>query len=101
MSQLLSGSYQQNATGSNVAGYGNWSTDPNNPTPNPASTPFSPSLGTSLTINYINPKTSGQAPHYQAWSMNLQRQLPWGMFASVAYSANRVTHLSGYSINPI
>lgn len=101
MSQLLSGAYQQNATGSNVAGYGNWSTGPNSPLPNPVPTPFSPSLGTGLTINYINPKTSGQAPHYQAWSTNLQRQLPWGMFVSVAYTGNRVTHLSGYSINPI
>ena len=101
MSQLLSGAYQQNATGSNVGGFGNWSAGPNSPMPNPASTPFSPSLGTGLTINYINPKTSGQAPHYQAWSMNLQRQLPWNMFLSVAYSANRVTHLSGYNINPI
>lgn len=101
LSQLLSGEYQQNATGSNIGGYGNWSMGPNSPLPKPAPTPFSASLGTGLTINYVNPKTSGQAPHYQAWSLNLQRQLPWGMFVSAAYSGNRVTHLSGYSINPI
>ncbi len=101
MSQLLAGEYQQNATGSNVPGFGSWSGGPNSPLPNVAPKSFNSSLGTGVTIDYLDPKKNGEAPHYQAWSVNLQRQLPWDTFLSVAYSANRVTHLSGYNINPI
>lgn len=101
MSQLLAGEYQQNATGSNVPGYGSWSSGPDSPLPAASPKAFSPSLGTAVTIDYLDPGKNGEAPHYQAWSMNLQRQLPWSTFLSVAYSGNRVTHLSGYNINPI
>ena len=101
MSQLLAGSYQVNATGSNVPGYGIWSGGPNTPLANPSPTPFNTSLGVAQTIYYVNPEKAGGAPHYQAWSANVQRQLPWSMFVSFAFMGNRVTHLGGYSINPI
>ena len=100
MDSLLEGEFQRNPTGSNIPGYGNWATGPNSPMPDPLATPFNPSLGTGLDINYINPKTSGQAPVYQAWNLNLQRQLPWDMFLSVAYVGNRVIHMP-VDMNPI
>ena len=62
MSQLLAGSYQVNATGSNVPGYGSWSGGANSPLANPSPKPFSTSLGVAQTIYYINPDRAGGAP---------------------------------------
>lgn len=102
MASLLGGSFTVNGTGSNVPGYGPWTT---NGTPNPlpivSTTPFSTSLGVAQTINYFNPAQDGRAPMYQAWNASVQRQLGWNTLLTVAYSANRVTHLTGYNIDPI
>jgi hypothetical protein len=100
LSQPLAGEYQVNSTGGTAPGYGNWSTGHNAPMVLPSPQPFSPSLGVGSTISYLDP-SNGKPPVYQAWSLNLQRELPWNMFISVAYSGNRVTHLTGYNINPI
>jgi hypothetical protein len=35
------------------------------------------------------------------WSLSLQRQIPWHTMLTFDYTGNRVTHLSGYNINPI
>ena len=35
------------------------------------------------------------------WTLSVQRQLPWHTMLTVDYTGNRVTHLSGYNINPI
>jgi hypothetical protein len=99
---LLGGSFNVNGTGSQVPGYGQWSTNGTpNPLPNVAPTPFSPSLGVAQTINYLAPYNDGRAPMYQAWNASIQRQIGWQTMVTVAYSANRVTHLAGYNINPI
>lgn len=102
MASLLGGSFTVNGTGSQVPGYGEWTTNGTpNPLPNVSTTPFSTSLGVAQTINYFNPANDGRAPMYQAWNGSIQRQLGWNTLLTVAYSANRVTHLSGYNINPI
>lgn len=102
MASLLGGSFTVNGTGSNVPGYGPWTTNGNaNPLPSVSTTPFSTSLGVAQTINYFNPAQDGRAPMYQAWNGSIQRQLGWGTLLSVDYSANRVTHLTGFNIDPI
>jgi hypothetical protein len=102
MASLLGGSFTVNGTGSNVPGYGPWTSNGNpNPIPVVQKTPFSPSLGVAQTINYFNPAQDGRAPMYQAWNASLQREIGWNTLITVAYSANRVTHLTGYNINPI
>jgi hypothetical protein len=97
MSTLLTGEFRRESTKSNVPGYGNWATQS---MPSPAATPFNPSMGNGLDIYYFNPNTAGEAPYYQAWNLNLQRQLPWDMFLSVAYVGNRVIHLPS-GMNPV
>src|SRR6185437_7615549 len=88
--------------GSNVPGYGPWTANGNpNPIPVVQKTPFSPSLGVAQNISYFNPAQDGRAPMYQAWNASLQRQIGWNTLLTVAYSANRVTHLTGFNINPI
>ncbi len=37
----------------------------------------------------------------QMWSLSVQRQIPWHTMLTFDYTGNRVTHLSGYNINPI
>ncbi|UWZ85387.1 carboxypeptidase regulatory-like domain-containing protein [Occallatibacter riparius] len=102
LASLLGGSFTVNGTGSNVPGYGPWTANGTpNPLPTVSTTPFSPSLGVAQTINYFNPNQDGRAPMYQAWNASVQRQLGWNTLITVAYSANRVTHLTGYNINPI
>lgn len=99
---LLAGTFQINGTGSNVPGYGQWTTNGTpNPLPNVSPTPFSPSLGVAQTINYLDPTTAGKAPVYQDWNASIQRQLGWNTLLTVAYDSNRVTGLTGYNINPI
>lgn len=102
MTGLLGGSFNVNGTGSYVPGYGPWTTNGTpNPLPNVSTTPFSPSLGVAQNINYLDAGNDGRAPVYQGWNASVQRQLGWNTLLTVAYSANRVTHLSGYNINPI
>jgi hypothetical protein len=103
MAGLLAGSFQINGTGSNIAGYGPWSNAQGTPVPLPAVTPkpFSPSLGVAQTISYFNAAQNGRAPVYQAWNVSVQRQLGWNTLLTLDYAANRVTHLTGYNINPI
>lgn len=103
MAGLLAGSFQVNGTGSNVGGYGEWSNPQGvaNPLPTVSPTPFSASLGVAQTIYYLDAAGNGRAPMYQAWNVSIQRQLGWNTLLTVAYAANRVTHLTGYNINPI
>ncbi|HEV2326427.1 MAG TPA: TonB-dependent receptor [Terracidiphilus sp.] len=101
---LLGGSFTVNSTGSNVPAYGEWSnptTGAANPIPAVSPTPYSPSLGVAQTINYFDLSSNGKAPHLQAWNASVQREVGWNTMLTVAYSAMRVTHLTGYNINPI
>jgi Carboxypeptidase regulatory-like domain len=104
MAGLLGGSYTLNSTGGFTSAYGQWSnpvTGTVNPIPAVAPTPFSPGLGVAQTIYYLDYTHNGEAPILQMWSVSVQRQIPFHTMLTVDYTANRVTHLSGYTINPI
>lgn len=104
MAGLLGGSFSVNSAGGFTSSYGPW-TDPVsgavNPIPNVSPTPFSPGLGVAQTIYYLDYHKNGEAPHLQMWTLSLQRQIPWHTMLTVDYTGNRVTHISGYNINPI
>ncbi len=87
---LLAGSFTANSTGTSTPGYGDWDT---RPMPSPPATPFSPAMGNGNFIHMLDPKKAGIAPYNQSWNANLQRQLPWDMYLTVAYVGNRDIHL--------
>jgi hypothetical protein len=104
MTELLGGSYTLNSTGGFTSAYGQWSnptTGAANPIPNVMPTPFNPGLGVAQTIYYLDYAHNGEAPHLQMWTLSVQRKLPWNTVVTVDYTANRASHLSGYTINPI
>ncbi len=86
---LLVGSFTRNNTGSNTSSYGLWDLTP---LPNPAPTPFSPSLGVGTQINVLS-RDFGYAPYSQQWNINVQRELPYNTFVTAAWVGNRVIHL--------
>jgi Carboxypeptidase regulatory-like domain len=104
MAGLLGGTYTVSSTGGFTSAYGQWSNPTSgaaNPIPAVSPSPFSPTLGVAQTIYYLDHDHNGEAPHLQMWSLNVQRQLPWKMLLTFAYTGNRVTHLSGSVRNPI
>ena len=104
MAGLLGGSYTLNSTGGYTSAYGEWSNPAGgaaNPIPNVTPTAFTPGLGVAQTIYYLDYSHNGEAPHLEMWTASVQRQLPWRTMLTVDYTANRVTHLSGYNRNPI
>jgi hypothetical protein len=90
MSSLLDGQFLRSSTGTSTPGYGNWDA---NPMPSPQQAPFSPSMANGGVILAFDPAQSGTAPYDQAWNINVQRQLPWNMFVTLAYVGNRAIHL--------
>jgi hypothetical protein len=104
MAGLLGGSYTLNSTGGYTSAYGQW-TNPTtgavNPIPNVTPTPFNPGLGLAQTIYYVDYAHNGEAPQLQMWTASIQREIPWHTILTFDYTANHVTHLSGYTINPI
>ncbi len=102
MSNLQDGSYIRAATGSSTPGYGSWDTQT---LPFPQQAPFSPSLGNAAVIfdfpyakdnkfpELPNARSVGIAPYDQAWSIGVQRELPWNTFLTASYVANRGIHL--------
>ena len=52
-----------------------------------------PSFANGSSPTYISPD-SGRAPRVQNWSLDIQRQLPGGFFADVAYVASKSTRLN-------
>jgi hypothetical protein len=94
---LLLGSFSRNSTGSPLPGFGSWDS---NVAPIPAPTPFSPTIGNATRINAFDPATDGRAPYDLAWSFGVQRELPWNMFLTAAYTGNRANYLPG-QLNPI
>ena len=96
MASLLAGSFNQPATGSSTPGYGEWDT---RTLPSPSATPFSPSLGIGNNVYYFN-RNLGRAPYQQAWSLSVQRELPWNQLLTVSYIANRDVHLPS-ALNPL
>jgi hypothetical protein len=97
---LLVGAYTQTATGTNVSSFGSWDT---HIMPNPQLTPFSPGLGVGgPQVDAFN-KNDGFAPYSQMWSINVQRELPYQMFATLAWVGTKTLHLPSQlnSINQI
>ena len=86
---LLVGSYTRNSTGTNASSFGSWDV---NSIPNPPATPFSTSLGAGTQIEAFN-KNDGYAPYAEQWNANIQRELPYNMFMTIAWLGNRVIHL--------
>jgi len=104
MAGLLGGSYTLNSTGGYTSSYGEWSnptTGVANPIPNVTPTAFSPGLGVAQTVYYMDYAHNGEAGHLQTWTVGVQRQLPWHTLLTADYLANRTSHLSGSTINPI
>jgi Carboxypeptidase regulatory-like domain len=87
---LLQGSYSQNSTGTNVSSYGSWDT---HTMPNPQPTPFSAGLGVGGPQVDVFSKADNYAPYSQMWNVNVQRQLPGQMFATLAYVGTKDVHL--------
>jgi hypothetical protein len=87
---LLVGSFEQTGTGTNVSSYGSWDS---HIMPNPAPTPFNPGLGVGGPQIDVLSKNDGFAPYSEEWNVNVQRELPYNMFATVAYMGNREIHL--------
>jgi len=87
---LLGGAFSRQSSFGHTPAYGSWDA---NPMPNPPPTPFSPSIGNGTNILGFNPKTFGRAPYDSAWNANVQRQLPWNMFVTIAYVGNRAIHV--------
>lgn len=94
---LLVGSFNRNSTGTSTPGFGNWDA---NQLIAPPATPFSAGLGVGTQINALNLKTDGRAPYSQQWNINVQRELPWQTFLTVAFIGNREIHLPS-ALNPI
>src|ERR1019366_4623080 len=86
---LLVGSFTRASTGSYASSFGSWDT---NVMPNPAPTPFNPSLGNGTQIDAFS-KNDGFAPYTQQWNLNIQRELPYNMLFTAAYVGNRLIHL--------
>jgi Carboxypeptidase regulatory-like domain len=89
-SNLLTGSFVRLKTGTNTSSFGSWDT---NTLLNPQATAFTPGLGGGLQIEAFDKKKDGYAPYAQQWNANLQRELPYNMFMTVAWLGNRVVHL--------
>jgi len=87
---VLAGSYQSPTGGGTAAGFGNWDTKQIN---NPQQIPFVTTMGNAQQVEQMDPKTAGIAPYTQAWSFNVQRELPDNMFLMLAYIGNRDIHL--------
>ena len=87
---LLAGEYTRSKTGSNVPGYGDWDATP---MPDPAASPFSPTIGNGGNVVQLSQTKAGTAPYAQSWNLSLQRQLPWDQFVTVAYLGARTIHL--------
>lgn len=87
---LLTGTFTQTSTGTNVSSYGSWDT---RKMPNPTATPFSPGLGVGGVQVDAFSKKDGYAPYSQQWSLSVQRQLPYEMFATLAWVGAKDIHL--------
>ena len=86
---LLVGSFSRGSTGTNASSYGSWDTTP---LFDPGPKPFSPSLGVGTQIDAFS-RNDGYAPYSQQWNVNLQRELPYDIFLTVAWVGNREIHL--------
>lgn len=89
-SGLLAGAYTLNSSGKNISNYGSWDS---NPLPLPAAAPVGPKLGVGNTIYQLSKTDDGYAPYTEQWNVNVQRELPWDLYMTVAYVGNREIHI--------
>ena len=94
---LLNGSFFRNSTGTTAPAFGSWD---KNSQPLPAAVPFTPSIGNAASIDAFNPVVDGRAPYDVVWSLGVQRELPYNMLLTAAYTGNRGDFLPG-QLNPI
>jgi hypothetical protein len=64
-----------------------------NATPNTSA--FVAANGSPTLAPYLSPKPG----YVQQWNFDIQRELPWGFFADVAYAGSKGVHLPQYSTN--
>lgn len=88
-SNLLAGTYTRSSSGTNQTSYGEWDT---NPMPAPPASPIVPTSGIANSIPLLQ-KTDGYLPYAQQWNLNIQRELPFNTFVTVAYVGTRETHI--------
>jgi hypothetical protein len=86
---LLAGTYTLSSSGTNVSNYGSWDT---NQLPAPPASPIGPTSGIANTIYGLS-RNDGYAPYTQQWNINVQRQLPYDTFLTLAYVGNREIHI--------
>lgn len=96
MGNVLFGEFNRQSTGSNVPGYGDWDSTT---LQKPPAIAFNPSMANGGNITYFN-RNLGIAPYDQAWTVSLQRELPWNMFLTLSYLGSRDIHLPS-QLNPI
>lgn len=94
---LLNGAFFRNSTGTTSPAFGSWDT---NSQPLPAPVPFNPTIGNAAAIDAFDPKTDGRAPYDVVWSIGVQRELPFNILMTAAYTGNRGDFLPG-QLNPI
>lgn len=98
MTSLLQGEFYRETTNSSTPGYGDWDTLT---MPDPGPTPFTPEIGNgSGFVVKFTPSHHGISPYDQAWNFNVQRQLPWNQFLTIAYVGNRAIHLPVTLVQP-
>ena len=93
---LLDGAFARNSTGTTSPGFGSWDS---NTLPLPAPIPFSPTLGVATGVNAFS-QDDGIAPYDMVWNIGVQRELPYSMLLSAAYTGNRANFLPS-QLNPI
>jgi len=96
MGSVLFGQFSRSSTGSSTPGYGSWDSLT---LAKPAEATFTPTIANGGSIYAFN-RNLGLAPYQESWSVNLQRQLPWNMFLTLAYVGNRDIHLPS-ALNPV
>jgi hypothetical protein len=94
---LLVGSFTRNSTGTVNPAFGSWDI---NSLPYPANTPFSPTIGNATSINAFDPQNDGKSAYDVVWSLGVQRELPYNMLLTAAYTGNRGDFLPA-QLNPI
>jgi hypothetical protein len=95
-SSLLAGQFTRSSIGGNVPAYGSWDTQQ---LPQPASTPITPGLGLGNSISPFS-ADDGYLPYTEQWNFNIQRQLPFDTFITIAYVGNREVHIMSNLNNP-
>ncbi len=94
---LLDGGFTRSSTGTPNPAFGSWDV---NSQPLPAPVPFSPTIGNATSVNAFDPNNDGKTAYNIVWSAGVQRELPFNMLLTAAYTGNRGNFLPG-ALNPI